>query len=76
MKVNELIKVLGNYDPETEVSMSGDGIVADVISSAKLQIVDDEGVIFDDGWTAEEAQMDNDDWEEYKKSGPRELILS
>lgn len=74
MKVKELLKLLEGYDPKAEVILQKD---AEGNGYSPLEGVDDEAVyvadnswsgnVYDTKWTADEACMDEDDWERLMK---------
>jgi len=74
VKVKELLKLLEGYDPKAEVILQKD---AEGNGYSPLEGVDDEAVyvadnswsgnVYDTKWTADEACMDEDDWERLMK---------
>lgn len=81
MKVKELIEALMVLDPDMEVILQKD---AEGNGYSPLAGADPDGIyipetawygyVYDSNWTAEEADMDEDEWEEMLER-PRALIL-
>jgi hypothetical protein len=81
MKVKELIEQLNSLDPEMDIYIQKD---SEGNGFEKLSGADPDGVliqfdkyefeIYDASWDATEADMDEDEWEEYK-ANPRVLVL-
>lgn len=81
MKVSELIEALKDLPPEMEVILQKDaegngysplsGVDPDAIYMEETSW---SGEVWSTNWTAEDACMDDDEWESFKKQ-PRCLIL-
>lgn len=81
MKVGELIKVLQNLDPEMECVMQKD---SEGNGFSPLAGADPDGIyiaestwsgeVYDSNWSADDADMDDDEWEEIL-SRPRCVVL-
>lgn len=81
MKIKELIETLSAYDPECEVVMSGDseGNVFKTISnlvSVGIYVPENGwcGQFYDDQWDADDACIDEDEWNEMLE-GPRTICI-
>ena len=81
MKVKELINDLLEMDSEMEVILSsdGEGNKHSPLDGYSIGIYMPDstwsGEIFDADWTADDACMDDDDWEAFKEGEPRVLVL-
>jgi len=82
MKVKDLIKQLSEMDPELDVIMQKDaegngyspcaGADNDAIYVAETTW---SGEVWTPSWSAEDADMEEDEWDEFKQKHPRCVVL-
>ena len=79
MKVKNLIAELQKRDPELEVLLSIDGE-----GNGFNPVHDVEDVVYDTSgwldpkplsWSADDASMEDDEWESYKKRNPHAVLI-
>ena len=83
MKISELKEVIKQFDDDMEVVLQkdseGNGYspLADVDGDA-IYIAEStwEGDVYSAGWTADDACMEPDEWEEFKASNPKCVVLA
>ena len=77
MKVKELIAELSKIDPNLEVIMQKDseGNGYGPLSGADSNCIYDGEDVWNTDWTADEADMDEKDWELFKKENERCCVL-
>ena len=80
MKVKELIQILEEMSPEREVFLSSDDEgnsyrKLDSYSDNSLLADDDEIYMYDLDWSAGDCCMDDDEWESFKQTASRVVIL-
>lgn len=82
MKVKELIEALQKIDPECEVILQKD---SEGNGYSPLEDIDDDAIyianndwsgdVYSLQWTAEEVDIDEDEWEDIKRSSPKCVVL-
>lgn len=81
MKVKELVAFLGSVDQNSEVILSGDaeGNNLSPLAEPSIGIYEPEttwyGNFFDVNWSAEDACMDEDEWQEKLDTSDRCVVL-
>lgn len=79
MKVKDLIEQLIEMEmPEAEIIISSDpeGNGFSPFSDWSVGIYDsEEGQLFDIGWSAEDADMDEEEWDEMLETKPRSVVF-
>lgn len=78
MKVKELIEILKDVDPEREIYMSRDseGNGYNSLWAYDTEaLYDGDGSMYDSDWSAADVDMDEDEWEEFKKTCKKVVCL-
>lgn len=81
MKVVDLIAFLNTVDPDNEIVLSSDseGNNFSPLADASIGIYEADtscsGYIFDVSWTAEDAGLEQDQWQDILDSNKRSVVL-
>jgi hypothetical protein len=81
MLVKELIEILQEFDPDTQIIIAkdpeGNGYSPGSSYFTGYYIPDTtySGEVYCEDWTAEDCDMDEDQWEEMRRDNPVSVIL-
>ena len=81
MLVKELIEILQEFDPDAQIIIAKDPEGNEYspgwsyFSGYYIPDTTYSGYVYDDTWTAEDCDMDEDQWEEMRRDNPVSVIL-
>lgn len=83
MRIKELKKIIAKIDDDLEIILQKDG---EGNGYSPLAVVDGKAIyipnstwsgdVYSLGWSAEDACMENSEWEKFKTSNPRCVVLA